>query len=166
MLCKKHIWKLFLISCFRSKQLFHLFTKIVNFNSALFFLKGVFAKNERGYRLTAIKSAFDRSNLTSICCVYKEKIVKNDSYQRTYYPYKFRKLQYSTSSDLKKSIVFSARCLCHVNHSKHREQRHLAANYFGVLSALYIKQIKNILRYKLYTNASKNNRRLLIVKSE
>ena len=31
-------------------------------------LKGVFAKNERGYKL----------NLTSICCVYKEKIVKND----------------------------------------------------------------------------------------
>ena len=28
------------------------------------------------------------------------------------------------------------------NHSKHREQRHLVANYFGVSSALNIKQIK------------------------
>ena len=36
------------------------------------YLKGVFAKNERGYRLTA------NNNLTSICCVYKEKVVKND----------------------------------------------------------------------------------------
>ena len=43
-------------------------------------LKGVFAKNKRGYRLNAIKSAFD---LTSICCVYKEKIVKNVSYRIT-----------------------------------------------------------------------------------
>ena len=31
-------------------------------------LKGVFTKNERGYRFA--------TNLTSICCVYKEKIVK------------------------------------------------------------------------------------------
>ena len=43
-------------------------------------LKGVFAKNERGYRLNAIKKALlITSNLTSICCVYKEKTVKNDS---------------------------------------------------------------------------------------
>ena len=43
------------------------------------FLKGVFAKNERGYRLNAIKKAFFiATNLTSICCVYKEKIVNND----------------------------------------------------------------------------------------
>ena len=54
-------------------------------------LKGVFAENERGYKLTAIAT-----NLTSVCCVYKEKIVKNDSYRRTYRPYKFRKLQHST----------------------------------------------------------------------
>ena len=33
------------------------------------------------------------------------------------------------------------------NYSKHREQRHLAANHFGVLSALFIKQIKNIINY-------------------
>ena len=31
------------------------------------------------------------------------------------------------------------------NHSKHQELRHLAAaNYFGVLNALYIKRILNI----------------------
>ena len=33
------------------------------------------------------------------------------------------------------------------NHSKHQKQRHLAANYFSVLSALYIKEIKNIMKY-------------------
>ena len=33
------------------------------------------------------------SNLTSICCIYKEKIVKNDSHQRTYLPYKFNTMQ-------------------------------------------------------------------------
>ena len=32
------------------------------------------------------------------------------------------------------------------NHSKHREQRHLAANYSGVLSELYTKRIKNIMK--------------------
>ena len=48
------------------------------------YLKEVFAKNKMGYRLTAKISAFNRyTNLTSICCVYKEKIVKNDSYRRT-----------------------------------------------------------------------------------
>ena len=28
--------------------------------------------------------------------------------------------------------IFSARCLCHGINSKHREERHLAVNYFGV----------------------------------
>ena len=47
------------------------------------YLKGVFAKNERGYRLNAIKKALlIATNLTSICCVYKEKIVKDVSYRR------------------------------------------------------------------------------------
>ena len=47
-------------------------------------LKGVFAKNERGYRLNAIKKALlIATNLTFICCVYKEKIVKNDPQRRT-----------------------------------------------------------------------------------
>jgi len=55
-------------------------------------LKGVFAKNERGYRLNAINA----TNLTSICCVYKEKLVKNDSHRRTQRPYKFRKMKHST----------------------------------------------------------------------
>ena len=36
------------------------------------------------------------TNLTSICCVYKEKIVKNDLYRKTPFPYKFRKYQHST----------------------------------------------------------------------
>ena len=41
-------------------------------------LKVVFAKNERGYRLNAIKKALlIDTNLTSICCVYKEKLVKD-----------------------------------------------------------------------------------------
>ena len=40
-------------------------------------LKAVFAKNERGYRLSAIKKALlIATNITSICCDYKEKIVK------------------------------------------------------------------------------------------
>ena len=60
-------------------------------------LKGVFAKNEMGYRLNAIKKPLlIATNLTSICCVYKEKIVKNDSHRRTQRPYKFRKMQHST----------------------------------------------------------------------
>jgi len=43
-------------------------------------LKGVFAKNERGYRLNAKKKALlIATNLTSICCVYKDKIVKDAS---------------------------------------------------------------------------------------
>ena len=43
------------------------------------------------------------------------------------------------------------------NHSKHWEQRHLAANYFSILSALYTNRIKNVMKYYLYTNASKNS---------
>ena len=46
----------------------------------MFDLKGVVAKNVRGYRLNAIKKALLIAiNLTSICCVYEEKIAKNDS---------------------------------------------------------------------------------------
>ena len=36
------------------------------------------------------------TNLTSICCVYKEKMVKHDSYRGTQRPYIIRKLQYTT----------------------------------------------------------------------
>ena len=38
------------------------------------------------------------------------------------------------------------------NHSKHREQRHIANNYLGVLRALYTKRIKNIMTYLIYLN--------------
>ena len=41
--------------------------------------KGSVRENKRGYRLNAIKKALlIATNLASICCVYKEKIVKND----------------------------------------------------------------------------------------
>ena len=62
-----------------------------------FYLKGVFAKNKRGYMLTAKNKRFWSLLIlyTSICCVYKEKIVINNLYWRTQHPYKFRKLQYS-----------------------------------------------------------------------
>ena len=64
------------------------------FNLLMLILKVVFAKNDWGYRLTSL--IVIATNLTSICCVYKEKIAKNDSYRRTERPYKFRKLEYST----------------------------------------------------------------------
>ena len=42
-------------------------------------LKGVFAKNERGYRLRAKNKHFwSLSNLSSISCVSKKKIIEND----------------------------------------------------------------------------------------
>ena len=49
-------------------------------------------KMKGGYRLTAKKGLSVASNLTSICCVYKEKIVKNDLFRRTWRPSKFKKL--------------------------------------------------------------------------
>ena len=55
-------------------------------------VKGLFAKSKSGYK----KVFLIATKLTSICCVYKEKIVKNGSYWRTQRPYKFRKLQHST----------------------------------------------------------------------
>ena len=48
-------------------------------------------KNERGYRLNAYKKVLVIStNLTSICCVYKEKTVKHDSH-RSAAPIQIRK---------------------------------------------------------------------------
>ena len=44
------------------------------------FLKVVFVKNERGY--SDKKALLIATNLTSICCVYKEKIDKDVSYRR------------------------------------------------------------------------------------
>ena len=65
-------------------------------NNDCLFLKGVFAKNERVYRLNDKKALLIATNLTSICCVYKEKIVKDISYRITWRSYKLRKLQHTT----------------------------------------------------------------------
>ena len=43
------------------------------------------------------------------------------------------------------------------NHSKYREQRHLADNSFGVLSALCTKRKQKTMKYLLYRNLSKYN---------
>ena len=68
---------------FKNGSVLQPFFPLNKFNSNPF-LKGVFAKNERGYRLNAIKKALlIATNFTSICCVYKEKIVKDDSYRIT-----------------------------------------------------------------------------------
>ena len=59
----------------------------------------MFAKNERGYKLKAYVEKLSMviaTNLTSICCFYKEKIFKNNSCRRTLRQNKFRKLQYTT----------------------------------------------------------------------
>ena len=60
---------------------------IAKFVQISIYLKGVFAKYDR---LNAIKYL---SKFTSICCVHKEKIVKDVSYRITLRPFKFRKLQ-------------------------------------------------------------------------
>ena len=44
------------------------------------FLRECLQKMKEGISLQRKISAFDRTNLTSICSVYKENIVKNDSY--------------------------------------------------------------------------------------
>ena len=57
---------------------------LITYLYSFYTLKGVFAKNERGYRLNAIKMALlIATNLTSICCVYKEKLVTDISYRIT-----------------------------------------------------------------------------------
>ena len=43
------------------------------------------------------------TNLNYICCVYKEKFVKNESYRKTQHIHKFRKLQATYDSDRKKN---------------------------------------------------------------
>ena len=48
----------------------------------ILYLKGVFAKNESGYRCDK-KALLIATNLTFICCVYKEKSVKNNSFRKT-----------------------------------------------------------------------------------
>ena len=105
-------------------------------------LKGVFAKNERGYRPNAIKKRFMiATNLTSICCVYKEKIVQDVSYRITWRPYKLRKLQHATKT-VKKSIKFQT------NHSDITTYSHLLSfatyvyiRYFILVLILFFKMI-------------------------
>ena len=60
-------------------------------------LKGVFAKNERGYRLNAIKKRFwsPLILLLSVASIWR-KLLKNVSYRRTKRPYKLRKLEHTT----------------------------------------------------------------------
>ena len=62
-----------------------------------FFLKGVFAKNERGYRLNAIKKRL-LSLLILLLSVasIKRKLLKTSHTEITWRPYKFRKLQHTT----------------------------------------------------------------------
>ncbi len=52
------------------------------------------------------------------------------------YDYKF----FECKKKLKKGVFAKNKKGC--NHSKHREQSHLSADYFGVLSAFYTKRIK------------------------
>ena len=60
-------------------------------------VKGSVLKKMKGVQADVEKySMVFATNPTTICCVYKEKIVKNDSYGRTQRSYKFRKLQYLT----------------------------------------------------------------------
>ena len=70
-----------------------------------FLLKGSVCEKWKGVKANVeSNSIVIATNLTSIYCVYKEKIVKNDSYRRPKHPHKFRKLQDSTRI-LKKSIL-------------------------------------------------------------
>ena len=57
-----------------------------------------------------------------------------------------------------KRQFFSARCLCNVESFRTSSAETPGGQLIGVLSALYIKQIKNIMKYQVYTNASKNYR--------
>ena len=52
-----------------------------------------------------------------------------------------------------KTTIFSARCLCHVESFRASKAIHLAEKIV-VLSALNIKQIKNVMKYQLYTNST------------
>ena len=54
------------------------------------------------------------TNLTSICCVYKEKIDKSDSYRIEYRPSQLRKLQF-----VKKLIYYQTNYL-HIKTFSHR----------------------------------------------
>ena len=58
------------------------FTHGSNFTSGII-LNRVFAKKKEGTGLRILNLILIATNFTSICCVYKEKIVKNNSYRRT-----------------------------------------------------------------------------------
>ena len=92
------------------------------------------AKNERGYRLNK-KALLITTNLTSICCVYKEKLVKDVSY--------FIFLE-NVLTDFEKcecSAAFLDSCAS-------RKRNNQIQN----------KIIKSIIKHKLYTNVAKDNR--------
>ena len=75
------VWNLFNLLFLNSmfSTFVHLFLCLkITENSGL--IKGVFAKKWKGVQII---NGDCYTNLTSICCVYKEKIVKNDSYRRT-----------------------------------------------------------------------------------
>ena len=57
---------------FTSSQIDRLYTRLI-----FYLMKGVFAQN-----YPELKSISSAKNFTSICCVYKEKLVYNDSYRR------------------------------------------------------------------------------------
>ena len=94
------------------------------------------------------------TNFTSICfaIMYKEKIVKNDSYRITQRPYKFRKLKYSTriESNISRARPPGVSALddfiwFHVEETPSGNRR---------FQCIVNKQIKYIMKYQLYTNAS------------
>ena len=77
---KKNDLILFWYPSNKSKNPWNFQVKMAYYNH----LKGVYAKNERGYRLRCDKKALlIATDLTSLCCVYKEKIVKDVSYRIT-----------------------------------------------------------------------------------
>ena len=59
-------------------------------------LKGSFAKNKRGYRLTAKNIRWGSLLILLLCYVYKEKVLKT-THTEELASIKFRKLQYSTN---------------------------------------------------------------------
>ena len=61
------------------------------------YLKGVFAKNEKGYRPNAKNKCFWSLLILFLSVAFiRKKLVKNDSHRRNTNSNKFRKLQYST----------------------------------------------------------------------
>ena len=55
----------------------------------------------------------------------------------------------------KRRVFFAARCLCHVESFRASRVETPGDQIIGVLSALYMKQANNVMKYQLYMNASK-----------